>query len=114
GCVCVFFAAAVAGAAGPVQSDADLNRGFTETVRPFINTYCIKCHGGEKPKAELSFQQYSNLAAVVKEYPNWARSRERLISKEMPPEDAAQPSSEERQRVIEWVEAVRKSESSKH
>jgi hypothetical protein len=29
--------------------DTDPERGFTQTVQPFLDTYCTTCHGGAKP-----------------------------------------------------------------
>jgi len=38
-------------AESPVPSDAELAERFTTTVKPFLDSYCIKCHSGKKPKA---------------------------------------------------------------
>jgi len=93
-----------------VSFGADLDQRFTETIRPFLQTHCIGCHGGEKPAAQLDLRGYSNLASVIKDYRHWALVLERLNAKEMPPKGAKQPADEDRQKVIEWIEAVRKEE----
>jgi hypothetical protein len=105
--------AASARAAEP--TDRELDRRFTETVRPFLETYCTECHGSAKPKADLDLSQYRSLAAVVRDNTQWAEALEKLVSKEMPPEKATkQPPAEARQGVVDWLEAVRKSVARKN
>src|SRR2546423_13262708 len=66
----------------------DIDRRFSEQVRPFITAYCIKCHSGDKPKGDFKLDKYSDLAAVTKDAAVWATIRERLVAKEMPPPEA--------------------------
>ncbi len=33
---------------------------FRETIRPFVQTNCIGCHGKEKPKGELDLSIFTN------------------------------------------------------
>jgi hypothetical protein len=101
-----------ANGADTVQSDLD--RRFTETVRPFVESYCTGCHGGDKPAAQFDLRAYTGMAAVVRDYPHWALVLERLTAKQMPPPQAKQPAPEVRQKVIEWIDAVRKNEARKN
>src|SRR5690242_10832137 len=52
-------------------ANADLERRFAQTVRPFLAAYCIACHGGATPAAQLDLRPYSTLAAVTRDYPRW-------------------------------------------
>ena len=105
-------------AVSPVRSagvtNADLERKFAQTVRPFVNRYCIGCHGGATPAAQFDLRSYSTVAAVIKDYPHWNLLMERLVAKEMPPKVAPQPPDEARQAVIDWVAAVRANEARKY
>ena len=102
-------------AASPDSADVEFDRGFNETVQPFLTAYCTSCHGGEKPKADLSLSSFSTTAAVIADQPHWVLVLEKLKAKEMPPEEAKQqPTAEERQQVIDWIAAVRESELKKH
>lgn len=98
--------------APPAQADAD--REFTETVRPFVTTYCTGCHSGEKAAAQLDLRQYATTASVVDDYSRWNRVLARLSSGEMPPKQARQPSDTDRQRVTQWIRETWKSEARKH
>ena len=95
-------------------ANAELERRFTQTVRPFLTRYCIGCHGGETPAAQFDLRPYSTMAAVVRDYPRWAQVLERLTAKEMPPKQLPQPPADARQQVIDWVQAVRTNEARKN
>ena len=104
GCIAVPMNAAPPG-------DSDPGREFTETVRPFLSTYCITCHGGEKPAAQFDLRQYATPESVVEDYPRWNRVLARLTAKEMPPKQMKQPPDEARQQVIDWIQATWKREA---
>ena len=71
-------------AADPEQ--IELEGRFSNTIRPFFETYCIDCHSGEKPKADLDLRPYSTLGEVVRAPLHWELVLEKLQSAEMPPE----------------------------
>ena len=71
GCIAVAMHAAA-------PSDTDLERGFTQTVQPFLTTYCTSCHGGAKPAAQLDLRQYSSMESVVQDFSRWNRVLARL------------------------------------
>ena len=35
-----------------------LDRQFEQTVRPFLNKYCVGCHSGERPKGEYNLASH--------------------------------------------------------
>ncbi|MBI3207368.1 MAG: DUF1592 domain-containing protein [Candidatus Solibacter usitatus] len=88
-----------------------LERGFEQTVRPFLNSYCVSCHSGDKPAAEFDLRGYSSVAEVVRDHGRWALVMEKLHANEMPPKQTPQPASHARQAVIDWVKAVRNEEA---
>src|SRR5438309_8644634 len=69
----------------------ELDRTFSQTVRPFLNTYCAGCHSGATPAAQFDLQPYTNVAAVVRDYPRWNLVLEKLTAREMPPKPLKQP-----------------------
>ncbi len=98
--------------AAPPQADADIERTFTETVKPFLNSYCTSCHSGEKAAAQLDLRQYSSAESVVQDFQRWDRLREKLAARQMPPKQAkAHPDELTRQQVINWIDATWKSEA---
>lgn len=84
-----------------------LDRQFKDTVRPFIQTYCAGCHGGEKPKADLDLTAFPTMESVAKNYRQWMAVLEQLKDGTMPPESAKQhPKAESRKEVVAWIEAL--------
>jgi hypothetical protein len=99
--------------AAPPQ-DQDVEREFTESVKPFFNSYCVGCHSGEKAAAQLDLRQFSSSEAVVQDFVRWNRLREKLAAHQMPPKQAKQPEEPARQQVINWIDATWKNEARKH
>ena len=89
------------------QRQPSLERQYTETVRPFVQTYCISCHGEKGLAAQFDLRPYTTMAAVVKDHEHWAVVLEKLSAKQMPPPTSKQPTAEERQTVIAWIDAMR-------
>jgi hypothetical protein len=106
----------ITGKAGQRQpaaaTPADLERRFTETVRPFLDSYCVSCHGGVSPAAQFDLRKYGSIAEVVADYPHWALVLEKLTEAQMPPPQArSQPTADAREQMIDWIRAVRTTEA---
>ena len=95
-------------------TDADLARRFSQTVRPFVASYCAGCHSGPTPAASLDLQRYTTMESVVDDFPHWALVLRKLTAKEMPPQPMKQPPEDLRRQVIDWITAVRKNEARKN
>ena len=76
------------GAEPAVVTDTTLERQFSGTVRPFLETYCLNCHGKEKQEAELNLSPFASVSSVVDGFSYWELVLERLEAAEMPPEKA--------------------------
>ncbi|HKV41702.1 MAG TPA: c-type cytochrome domain-containing protein, partial [Blastocatellia bacterium] len=98
-----------AASAGP-----DLERGFAQTVRPFLSTYCIGCHGGSSPAAHFDLSAYSSAGAVIRDFGQWDRVLDRLSNEQMPPKGVKQPPAPDRQKVVAWIQAMRMGEARKN
>jgi hypothetical protein len=102
-------------ASAPPQADRDLGRRFTETIRPFLETYCFECHSGSMPEARLDLAAYASMTDVARDHPRWAQVLEKLTAEEMPPLNAEQhPSAGDRKTVVSWIVAMRTYEARKH
>ena len=94
------------------QTRQELERKFVGTVKPFMQSYCISCHGKLKPQAQLDLTAYGNLTSVAKDYPHWALVMERIEAKQMPPAASGkQPSAKQREAVAAWIRGVRQYEA---
>lgn len=98
-------------AASDAATEAEDAR-FRDEVRPFLDAYCVGCHGGEKPKAGLDLDFYESAASVAEDLALWEIVQDRLESGTMPPERAEpRPADDERAAVVAWIGAVRRSEA---
>ena len=106
---------AAPGAAPTSAADAALVHDFDHTVRPFLSTYCVSCHGGAKPEAELDLSAVTSVAGVLADAAHWDRVMERLAAGEMPPDKAPKyPNLQDRQAVVNWVQSFRQTVAAKN
>jgi hypothetical protein len=89
-----------------------LERRVETTLQPFLQRYCISCHGPKKKKGRLDLNHDLTLPAIAKNAGLWERVLERLHAQEMPPEDAPKiPTANERAAVIAWIREMRDREA---
>jgi hypothetical protein len=78
--------------------------GFRDKIKPFLETYCIACHGEGKTEGEFRVDRDINADITdVVNRARWSEVVNVLNSHEMPPEGELQPSSEEVAAVVDWV-----------
>lgn len=92
-------------------SNAELDRRFSQSIRPFLTRYCMGCHSGATPAAQFNLQPYTSMATVIRDYGHWTLVLERLAARQMPPPQAPQPTAEARQSLIDWIQSVRRNEA---
>ena len=107
--------AGASGVATPDRTRPELEQRFAGTVRPFMQAYCVSCHGKERPQAQLDLSAYASMASVSRDYPHWSLVLEKLAAKQMPPPNAGkQPPARQREAVIAWIRAVRQVEAQRN
>jgi mono/diheme cytochrome c family protein len=96
-------------------TDRAIGDAFDAKVRPFVQTYCVKCHGAEEPEADLNLGAFESLDQVVEKHGDWALVLEMLDDQEMPPKKAKKhPDPEQRREIVEWIRAMRTNEARKN
>ncbi|MCM8530287.1 MAG: DUF1587 domain-containing protein, partial [Lentisphaeraceae bacterium] len=76
---------------------------FKDQIKPFINKYCIDCHGPKKEKGDLRLDTLKTDFSDSLTAENWQHVLDELNGATMPPEDEAQPNSEELTAVLELL-----------
>ncbi len=77
---------------------------FTRKIRPFLNTYCISCHGPEKQKGKIRFDELTASMSDRKEAELWMRMLEAMEFGEMPSDSAKKfPTKAEGRLVQGWI-----------
>ena len=96
------------------STDSAVQREFQKTIRPFLTTYCFRCHGTNAPAAQFDMRPYSTIEAVVDDFARWRLMSERLSAGQMPPATMPQPPAALREQVVDWIQAVGINEARKH
>ncbi len=74
---------------------------FQRDAQPLLAKYCIRCHGGDQPQAELRLDRYKTDHDVLADFKVWNRVLEQLESEQMPPDDEPRPAADERTRLLD-------------
>ena len=69
---------------------------FDLHIRPLLQKYCVKCHGGKTPKADIGLDSIDPDIIAGEHFDKWEDVREAFNTGEMPPEDKPQPTDAER------------------
>ena len=69
-------------------------------VVPLLRTYCFDCHSNAESSGRLNFDKLLVEKPIVRRGEMWANVIEQTKNHVMPPEDAAQPSAEERELIV--------------
>ena len=80
---------------------------FKGKVEPFVNKYCVKCHGS-RAKAGINLQSALKNPNGESAALHWKKAAANVKVHDMPPDDASKiPSGEERRQFIEWVGKIK-------
>jgi hypothetical protein len=74
---------------------------FGQKIKPFINKYCVDCHGPKKQKSNLRLDTLSTELNDLKTASEWQTVLDEMNNAAMPPEDENQPSLQELSSAIE-------------
>ncbi len=77
---------------------------FSKDVQPLLETYCYKCHGHGKKKGGLALDAFPTPEAALADEKTWGHVLENLRTGEMPPDEEKQPSLEDRERMMAWID----------
>ena len=84
----------------------ELEKDFTAAIQPTLKQYCLGCHSTEKHKGDIDLEGLNSLPEVMKHAKVWQGVAEQLVLGEMPPKEKPQPTSAERDRLLDWVDRV--------
>ena len=102
----ILAAAALSGLRGQENQRAKLEGEFARSVRPFLDSYCITCHGPRGAAAQLDLSKFTTMAALMQDGRRWRQMMERVEAEEMPPKGARHPTAQERRLAVDWFHAA--------
>jgi hypothetical protein len=66
-------------------------------VRAFFDAHCVRCHGEKKQKGDIFLHKLTTPKKGAADLDLWSKVFDQIETRQMPPQDAEQPSSAERQ-----------------
>ena len=74
------------------------------SVVPLLRQFCLDCHSTDEAQGELDLERFTTLELMRADVKPWQHVVDMLANGEMPPEDAPQPTDEQRQQLRNWVQ----------
>lgn len=85
----------------------DAQKVLKEKIKPFVETYCTKCHGS-RAKAGINLESALKNPNGESATLHWKKAAANVKVHDMPPEDSSKkPSNEERRQFIEWIGQIK-------
>ena len=93
--------------AGGLLAGAALAEGpvtLSEHIKPVLQKYCFDCHDDKKQKGDLNLKEFSDNPLLAENRKVWEKVAEAIDSREMPPEKKPQPSDEQRDVMLRFID----------
>ena len=72
-------------------------------AKSFLETHCVSCHSGDKPKGDLRLELTAQDFADPAIEKHWAEALDKVDTGEMPPAKKPRPSADEIRNFAQWV-----------
>src|SRR5687768_2073084 len=100
--LCLLIAARMTTAAEP--NETALGNAYELEIRPLLKSYCVNCHGAlDLVEGDVNLAAMTTWEEAGKHPQTWQKVAEMLGNGLMPPEDAEQPTADERVRLERWM-----------
>ena len=76
---------------------------YTDQIKPIIENYCYKCHGQEKQKGDMRFDNIDWDMVNGFDAEKWNMMLNEINLGEMPPSDQLQLSEDDRRILVDWI-----------
>ena len=96
------------GASDEAALRADARKTFKEDVAPFVENYCIRCHG-PRPKGGVNLKSALKSPGSASSFLHWKKAVANVKVHDMPPEEDVSkiPTDEERRQFAEWIDKLK-------
>ncbi len=100
-CLLVELLCAVPASAQPGQENNPLS--WDRNIRGLFSRYCYRCHSSDDPAAGIDLAQDEDPRMILNHRDTWETVQIVLDDQSMPPDDAKQPSAEDRQLMLDFL-----------
>ncbi len=94
------------GVASHGASSTPTSAGFTQSIRPLVEKYCLGCHSTEKHKGDLDLEHFKSYDQVLKQPKVWQGVLDQISLGEMPPREKPQLGAADKERLQQWVNSA--------
>lgn len=78
---------------------------FNRDIQPLLIKYCYDCHGDGSKEGDFRMDRYKDLGMHLEDRDHWMPVWRNLRAQIMPPSDEEQPSADETQKLLSWIES---------
>lgn len=90
------------------DKQADAKKFFEKHVSRFLKDYCLECHRSQRPtEGDINFTPVLDSPGHAAFTQHWRKAVARVKAHDMPPEEMDQPSDEERERFLSWLDQLK-------
>jgi hypothetical protein len=79
---------------------------WDRNVSGLFSRNCNRCHGQDDPSGDIDLASDTDVGRIVAKRDKWLRALSMLKSKQMPPEDERQPSDEQRELMLQFLDTT--------
>jgi len=79
---------------------------FRGSIQPLIGKYCFDCHNADESEADLNLTPFKSAQSILEGRQTWLKVLAKIQTEKMPPEEGDQPSKDERQQLVAWLDDV--------
>lgn len=84
-----------------VDAAADLD--FEHSIFPLLKSSCFSCHDADSASGDFNLAALAAVRPLVVNRLHWINATQQLKLRSMPPQDANQPTDEDRRKLIAWL-----------
>ena len=96
--------------AADAPSFAALDQQMSGEIKPFLKMYCLECHNADKMEGDLDLSRFDTVQAARQNPTVWEKLLDQVALGEMPPDDAPQPTADEKNALMQWARAFLEAE----
>ncbi len=100
----LFSAFAIISISASATVAADQAEIYEKEIVPILETYCFDCHTDGIEKGDFAMDHFKDLEKHLDDKKHWLPIWNNLRSQIMPPSEEEQPSTEEKKKLVAWIE----------
>ena len=77
---------------------------YKKEIEPLLVNYCFDCHADGISEGDFKMDDFANLSAHLDDAKHWIPVWKNLRSQIMPPSEELQPTTEDKSRILDWIE----------